>query len=557
MLNEFENQSTQVPNTQTPPVSDTTPSAAVQSTAPTDAANGAQPQAPAQTPPPPQQTYPEGMQSAPSRGINPYTNQPFTTPYAASAGGNTAFNSAPYGAPGTAPTPEPEKKPKKKASMVQKICATLVLALIFGVVSGAVIRGMTGNTVDPSSGYSDPAGDPNPGNTIGVSSGNLSSAADLMQQALERAELATKDILTIPQINIIMEPAMVSINCIVETTVQSFFGYQTYESQSAGSGIIVGENETELLIVTNNHVIDEAKEIKVQFTDGESYPALVKGTDATNDLAVIVVKLEDISENSMKAIAYAELGDSDALVIGEGVVAIGNAAGIGQSVTDGIVSALNREVEDSNGNTAKLIQTNAAINPGNSGGALVNMRGQVIGINSSKFADEAIEGMGFAIPINTALPILEELMSRETRVEIEDPSKAGYLGITPQDVSSSMAQAYGMPVGVYVYEVTEGSAADRAGLVRGDIITKFDRETIASVSALQKTLSYYEAGETVTLTVQRIERGEYVEEQLTVTLGARPAEEAPKAEGNRTDENEGETNQGGEVPSWWDFFGGR
>ena len=366
-----------------------------------------------------------------------------------------------------------------------------------------------------------------------------------MADALKKAELAERDQLTIPQINIIMEPAMISVNCTGTTTVSTFFGTQQYKTASAGSGIIVGENETELLIVTNNHVIADAESISVQFVDESSIPALVKGTDALNDLAVIVVKLEDIPDETMDAIAYAELGDSDALVIGEGVVAIGNALGFGQSVTNGIVSALNRAVKDDNDNTAYLIQTNAAINPGNSGGALVNMHGQVIGINSSKYADEAVEGMGFAIPINTALPILQDLMNRTTRTTVTDDEKAAYLGVSVADISSTAQEAYGMPAGVYISEVTKGLAAEKAGMMKGDILTEFDGESVTTRTALVKLLSYYEAGETVKVTVQRYERGTYSPVELTVTLGVRPKEE-------ETEEAPASQQQ----PSIWDFFYG-
>jgi len=350
---------------------------------------------------------------------------------------------------------------------------------------------------------------------------------------------------------------MVSINCIGETTVNSFFGAQTYQTASSGSGIIVGENETELLIVTNNHVIADTTEISVQFVDETECKALVKGTDPINDLAIIVVNLDDITDETMSAIAYAEIGDSDALVIGEGVVAIGNALGFGQSVTQGIVSALNRAVTDSNGNTTYLIQTDAAINPGNSGGALVNMKGQVIGINSAKYSDEAVEGMCFAIPVNTAMPILEDLMSRTTRVEITDPERAAYLGITPgQDITSQIAAAYKMPLGLYVSDVLADGPAGTAGMYAGDIITKFDHDTITGYSDLRTSLSYYEAGETVDITVARLERGQYVDVVLTVTLGVRPAETAtPETEQEQEQETPSGNYGAEDFPSWFDFFG--
>ncbi len=460
--------------------------------------------------------------------------------------------------PYTDPTAPTEKPKKKKGGIAKKIASAVALALIFGVVSGAVFLGMTGGFAKP-----DPQ---NPGAPIteqdgsdkpqlqGSVSGQLQSASTAMQEALQKAEIAMRDTLTIPQINIIMEPAMVSINCIGEATVNSFFGAQTYQTASSGSGIIVGENETELLIVTNNHVIADTTEISVVFVDGQECKALVKGTDAVNDLAIIVVNLAEIPTETMSAIAYAEIGDSDALVIGEGVVAIGNALGFGQSVTQGIVSALNRAVTDANGNTTYLIQTDAAINPGNSGGALVNMRGQVIGINSAKYSDEAVEGMCFAIPVNTAMPILEDLMSRTTRVEITDPEKAAYLGINYQDINAAMAEAYRMPIGVYVTAIGEGSPADKAGMLPGDVIVKFEHDTITGYTDLRKSLSYYAAGETVSIVVKRAEGGQYVEKTLSVTLGVRPVEEAPAEPAPEQDVPSGSYG-GDEFPSWFDFFG--
>ena len=481
------------------------------------------------------------MTTAATPGFNPYTGQPY----------------------GQSAEPIARKKAKKKGSFFKKAASVLALALIFGVVSGAVFLGMTGGIrgTDPTlpTEISENGEGSVPPQLNGSVSGQLQSASTAMQEALKKADIAMKDILTIPQINIIMEPAMVSINCIGETTINSFFGAQTYQTASSGSGIIVGENDTELLIVTNNHVIADTTEISVQFVDGAEVKALVKGTDAVNDLAIIVVNLTDIEKETMAAIAYAEIGDSDALVIGEGVVAIGNALGFGQSVTQGIVSALNRAVTDTNGNTTYLIQTDAAINPGNSGGALVNMRGQVIGINSAKYSDEAVEGMCFAIPVNTAMPILEELMSRTTRVEITDPEKAAYLGITPgQDITAQIAAAYKMPVGLYVSDVQADGPAGLAGMYSGDIITKFDHDVITGISDLRKSLSYYEAGETVEVTVSRIERGVYTDVVLTITLGTRPAEEAASNE-TVPEQDQPSGNIGGEeedsYPSWFDFFG--
>ena len=311
--------------------------------------------------------------------------------------------------------------------------------------------------------------------------------------------------------------------------VQDWFSRQTYqmESESAGSGIIIGENDTELLICTNNHVVEDSDTLTVTFIDDESYEAQVKGTDKENDLAVVAVKLDDISDDTRSKIKIAKYGDSDSLRVGEQVVAIGNALGYGQSVTTGIVSALNRDItasedgsEDSATTYQDLIQTDAAINPGNSGGALLNMNGEVIGINSAKASESGVEGMGYAIPISKAMPILENLMSKQTRSKV-DEDKIGYLGINGQGVSDQAVQLYNVPAGVYVTKVQSGSPADEAGLREGDIITKFDGTEVSDMSDLQERLQYYSAGETVELTIQTNKDGAYAEKTLEITLGSR------------------------------------
>ncbi len=328
-------------------------------------------------------------------------------------------------------------------------------------------------------------------------------------------------------------PAVVSINNkYVEK--MSFFGQEySSEAQSTGSGIIVGQNDTELLLVSNYHVVAAAEELTVQFVDGEQVQAQIKGTDADKDLAVIAVQLSDISSDTRDEIAIAKLGDSDSLTVGEPAIAIGNALGYGQSVTTGVVSALNRAIPNSTSqgydydvsatdmeiNT--FIQTDAAINPGNSGGALLNMKGEVIGINSNKIGATVVEGIGYAIPISDAKPIIENLMSKETRLRVEE-GKRGYLGITGVDVRSDYSADYGVPQGVYISSVMEGSAADAAGLIRGNIITGINGEQIESMSELKEELSYYAAGDTVELTVMAIlaDLGNYEEKTVSVTLGA-------------------------------------
>lgn len=320
----------------------------------------------------------------------------------------------------------------------------------------------------------------------------------------------------------IVDASMPSIVSITNTGVEemiSMFGTMEYEATSVGSGIIIGQNETELLIATNNHVVSGSNELSVCFGDDEEkvVEAKVKGTDASNDLAIIAVDLDDLSEEIKSSISIAKLGDSDELNVGDQVIAIGNALGYGQSVTTGIISAKDREVTI-DGITANLIQTDAAINPGNSGGALLNMKGEVIGINSSKFASTQVEGMGYAIPISTAQPILEELMLRETR-DVVASKEQGYLGISCQNVSSDISEMYNIPKGVYVLGTSEGSAAEKAGLQKGDIITEFDGTSISDYDELKNILQYYRVGETVELTIERAAQdGGYQEETISVTL---------------------------------------
>ena len=325
-------------------------------------------------------------------------------------------------------------------------------------------------------------------------------------------------------------PAMVSIvNNFTETA--NVFGQQyTQEEAASGSGIIVGKTDDELLIVSNNHVVESADTLTVTFIDGSEAQAQVKGLDSDMDLAVIAVSLNDLSDDTKNAITVATLGSSDDLKLGEPVIAIGNALGYGQSVTNGIVSALNREITLENGSTGlengstgTFIQTNAAINPGNSGGALLNMNGEVIGINSNKIGGTAVEGMGYAIPITSASPIIADLMERQTRTKVAE-DEVGYIGISLQEVTSQISQMYNMPEGIYVVSVEEGSAAANAGIMKGDIITKFDGSSISSYSDHQKMLQYYAAGDSVTITVQRPQNGEYVSVELNLTLGSRPAD---------------------------------
>ncbi|MCI8929143.1 MAG: PDZ domain-containing protein [Lachnospiraceae bacterium] len=324
-------------------------------------------------------------------------------------------------------------------------------------------------------------------------------------------------------------PSVVSVNNkYIER--MTFFGQDfSQEVGGSGSGIIVGKNDTELLLVTNYHVVESAEELTVQFVDGTQSQAQIKGLDADKDLAVIAVQLTDIEGDTMNQIAIAKLGSSEELTVGEPVIAIGNALGYGQSVTTGVISALDRAIqttatqsqspvqnEDMEINT--FIQTDAAINPGNSGGALLNSKGEVIGINSSKIGGSTIEGMGYAIPISDARPIIEDLMTKQTRLKVAEEDR-GYLGITGVDVTSDSVQLYGLPRGVYVSSVTDGSGAAQAGLVRGDIITAINGEEVSSMVELKEELAYYAAGTTVELTIMQGSPTGYQAKTVSLTLG--------------------------------------
>ena len=311
-------------------------------------------------------------------------------------------------------------------------------------------------------------------------------------------------------------PSVVSITNLSVQQVQNFFGgIQEYESESAGSGIIIAQNEDELLIVTNNHVVEGNNSLTVSFIDEESVEAHVKGTDATRDLAVIAVSLDAVKDSTLENIAVAQMGDSTKLQVGEPAIAIGNALGYGQSVTTGIVSALNRRLD---GFDSNLIQTDAAINPGNSGGALLNANGEVIGINTVKVAQNTVEGMGYAIPISDASDIITDLMNQKTKTKIPE-NERGALGVQGTDVTADAAQMYGMPVGFYVVDVLKNSAAQEAGITKGCIITKIGGTTVDGTDAVQNELQYYRAGEEVDITIQiPTEDGEYEEKVVTVKL---------------------------------------
>lgn len=343
-------------------------------------------------------------------------------------------------------------------------------------------------------------------------------------------------------------PSVVAITTVSVQEIPSFFGYSShqYKSASTGSGIIVGDNDDELLIATNNHVVDGATTLSVCFIGDDvanaetetvnagdngdlnvedAVSAKIKGTDADNDLAVVAVKKSDIPEDTLNQIKIAQIGSSDDLAVGQQVVAIGNALGYGQSVTSGWISALNRTISTDDGtNSTGLIQTDAAINPGNSGGALLNMKGELIGINSAKYADSAVEGMGYAIPISKAKPILEELMNRETREKV-DSSKKGYLGVSLANLTTEAIEMYNMPTGAFVRSVEDDSPAQEAGICKGDIIVKFDGQKVSDGDDLLDKLQYYKSGEKIEAVIARATNGEYEENIIELTLGTRPDNE--------------------------------
>lgn len=392
------------------------------------------------------------------------------------------------------------KQPKKNRKMPNWLKAA-GLGLIIGIVACAVFQ--IGNYA------------------VGKALGTSQTESGSKEETVESAKLTsgstnavTSDVSEIAGNAM---PSVVSITNMSVKQVESFFGgTQERESVSAGSGIIIAQTDDELLILTNNHVVEGNDTLTVSFIDEESVEANIKGTDSERDLAVIAVRLTDLKDSTKDKIAVAQMGDSTKLQIGEPVVAIGNALGYGQSVTSGIVSATDREMEDISGT---LIQTDAAINPGNSGGALLNMNGEVIGINTAKVATSEVEGMGYAIPISDAQDVIENLMNQKTKTKVEE-GKQGYLGIQGVDVSEDSAQMYGMPTGVYVSEVLSGSGAKKAGITKGSIITKLEGSTVDSMDSLKEQLQYYAVGDTVKVTIQvPSDSGEYTEKTVKVTLG--------------------------------------
>ena len=428
------------------------------------------------------------------------------------AGPQQPYSTGNYGpgrpvAPGTEQTSEPKKKRNgwKIAGMIV-LLAVLVFATGWAVTNlvrsyQAIREQIAALQGQKQNGTPAPISDTPVLPTTGVRSDTvpiLTDVSDIVEQTL---------------------PSVTAITCKTIVTQSSYFGSRQYEAVSAGSGIIIGDNGTELWIVTNNHVVDNAVSMTVTFADGTEVRAYLKGKRSDRDIAVLGVYLSEMNKETLSAVRAVTLGDSDALRLGEGVIAIGNALGWGQSVTTGIVSALNRTVTfEDNLQMTGLLQTSAAINPGNSGGALLNARGELIGINNAKYADTDVEGVGFAIPINSIKEIMSELSLMEARVPVAD-ADAPYIGVTFRDASASFRESYDMPAGALVYRVAEGSPAEKAGLLAYDVVTKLNDAVITSYYDLTDELQYYKGGTLITLTVQRMEQGKWTEKTLTVTLG--------------------------------------
>lgn len=478
---------------------------------------------------------------------------------------NNAYRNGNYQNPNTG-----MPKNKKESSFGKKILLTAALAVMFGIVAGVCF-----NAVNYASemllGTSGRADD-------GVKIGKTTDQTAVPTANPNNNSGNTSSSQAVADVSSITEQCMPAIVAITSTTkgadYYDLFGqyYQGQDTTGSGSGFIVGQNKKELLIATNNHVIAKAKTISVQFIDGEIYEATEKGSDSGNDLAVIAVQLSDLKKSTMEKIKIADMGDSDKAKVGEMVIAIGNALGYGQSVTVGYISAKDREITETSsdstsaGNRIKALQTDAAINPGNSGGALINMQGQVIGINSAKIANSAVEGVGYAIPISVATPIIDELMNRE----ILNDDEKGYLGISGSTVTQE-GMAYNLPYGVHVKEVAAGGAAEKAGIKVNDIITAVNKMEVTTMQSLQQKVNSYRKGTKIEVTVQRSSNGKYEEKKITVTLQGKdsldslPDDNSSSGSGNagrgdsRDNENNNQPDNGNGDNSnnggnFWDFF---
>lgn len=436
----------------------------------------------------------------------PYNN----TNNGSTSNNNTAFSSAPY---------EAKKHKKHKRGFAKKAACFVLSAVLFGAIAGSVMFGVNyaGGKIAGS----------NKSNATGVNiptvSNNISNVAKTDSSLTEDTNLSASDKMDAEAVATAALPAMVQLNGTTTVKSSSYFGYgQSYEATSSGTGIIVGKSDTELLIVTNAHVVDNIDNLKCVFSDGTSASCSVKGSKSDQDIAVAAVSLSDISSDTASNIAIAELEDSSDIKVGQQVVAIGNALGEGQSVTTGIISAKDRSITVNNVTFTGLLMTDAAINSGNSGGALLNSEGKVIAINFAKTSSDGVEGMAYSIPVSNVKDIIDSLMTKQTRNKVSS-DKAAYLGFAAVDITSNYASYYGYPVGILIRTVADDSAADKAGLETYDIIVGFDDQTVTTMSGLTNMLQYYEAGEKVTIDYYHMEGSEYVLKSTEVTLGSKKA----------------------------------
>ena len=436
----------------------------------------------------------------------PYNN----TNNGSTSNNNTAFSSAPY---------EAKKHKKHKRGFAKKAACFVLSAVLFAAIAGSVMFGVNyaGGKIAGSN-KSDATGV-----NIPTVSNNISNVAKTDSSLTEDTNLSASGKMDAEAVATAALPAMVQLNGTTTVKSSSYFGYgQSYEATSSGTGIIVGKSDTELLIVTNAHVVDNIDNLKCVFSDGTSASCSVKGSKSDQDIAVAAVSLSDISSDTASNIAIAELEDSSDIKVGQQVVAIGNALGEGQSVTTGIISAKDRSITVNNVTFTGLLMTDAAINSGNSGGALLNSEGKVIAINFAKTSSDGVEGMAYSIPVSNVKDIIDSLMTKQTRNKVSS-DKAAYLGIAAVDITSNYASYYGYPVGILIRTVADDSAADKAGLETYDIIVGFDDQTVTTMSGLTNMLQYYEAGEKVTIDYYHMEGSEYVLKSTEVTLGSKKA----------------------------------
>ncbi len=414
-----------------------------------------------------------------------------------------------------------EKREKSGSGYFKKALASISFGIFFGLFAGLgfyIVQSVTGNTAKADTEITVEKEQAVQETQEAVSESVKQEETKETASGIKQTDTITTVVSDVSDVVTEVMPSIVSINNHYTETMSYFGQSMTSEADASGSGIIVGENDTELLIVTNYHVIGGADKLTVQFVEGSEAEAFVKGMDSDMDLAVIAVPIKDIPSSTIDAIAVATLGDSDSLTVGEPAIAIGNSLGYGQSVTTGVISALDRNIELSDGSEGTFIQTDAAINPGNSGGALLNIKGEVVGINSNKIGGSVVEGMGYAIPISAANPIIAELMLKETKSKVAEEER-GYLGISGISVTEEVSQSYGMPEGVYIAQVYDNTAAAAAGLQKGEIITEFNGEQISSMDELQRELEFYAKGDVVDVTVMTAEAGGYHSRTVQLTLG--------------------------------------